>query len=146
MMTMLPVSATAMLAPEMPISAFRNLVRSLPRANLTSLGMSGVWPSSTSLLKTSATCSLVMWMAGITMCDGRCSGELDDPLAQVGLAHLDAGLFQMGVEVDLLRGHGLGFDDALDAVLLRELENVLVHLGGIAGAENLGAAGLGVLA
>ena len=35
--TRLPVSATAMLAPVMPMSASRNLERSLPRANFTSL-------------------------------------------------------------------------------------------------------------
>ena len=112
MMTRLPVSATAMFAPVMPISALRNLVRSLPRANFTSLGMSGVWPASTSWLKTSATSSLVMWMAGITMCDGVWSGQLNDPLAQVGLADLDAGLLQVRVEVDLLRRHRLRLDDA----------------------------------
>ena len=71
MMTMLPVSATAIFAPEMPIPAVRNLPRSSLRASFTSAGMSAASRSFTSLLKISATCSLVRWMAGITMCDGR---------------------------------------------------------------------------
>jgi hypothetical protein len=70
-------------------------------------------------------------------------GKLNDPLAQVGLLHRNAGLFQMLVEMNLLRGHGLRLDDALDAALPREAENIVVYGLGIAGAENLGAAGLG---
>ena len=69
---MLPVSATAMLAPEIPMSAARNVGRSCSRATFTSLGMSEVRRSSTSLLKRSETSSLVMWMAGMTMCEGVC--------------------------------------------------------------------------
>ena len=46
--------------------------------------------------------------------------------------------------MDFLRGHRLRFDDALDAVLLREVEDVVAHLRGIVGAKDLGAAGLGV--
>ena len=57
--------------------------------------------------------------------------------------HLDAGLFQMLVEMNLLRRHRLRLDDALDAALLREAENVVLYGLGIAGAEDLGAARLG---
>ncbi len=74
---------------------------------------------------------------------GALAGKLNDPLAQVGLVHFNAGLFQMLVEMNLLRGHGLGLDDALDAALLREAEDVILYGLGIAGAEDLGAAGLG---
>ena len=65
-----PVSATAMLAPEMPMSASRNLERSSSRATLTRRGMSVESRSSTSLENRSETSSLVMWMAGMTMCEG----------------------------------------------------------------------------
>ena len=79
------------------------------------------------------------------MCDGVCFGQLHDPLAQIGLADFDAGFFQVGVEVDFLRRHRLRFDDALHAVLLREVENVLADFGGIVGAKDFGAARFGLL-
>ena len=74
---------------------------------------------------------------------GPLAGQLNDPLAQIGFPHLDAGLFEVLVEMDLLRGHGLGLDDALDAVLLRQAEDVVLDRLRIVGAEYLGAASLG---
>ena len=37
--------------------------------------------------------------------------ELNDELAQIGLDHLKAGLLERFVQVNLLGGHGLGFDN-----------------------------------
>jgi hypothetical protein len=73
------------------------------------------------------------------------SRQLNDPLAQVGLADFDAGFFEEGVEMDFFRGHRLRLDDALHAVLLREVENVLPDLGGIVGAKDLSATRFGLL-
>ncbi len=142
--TRLPVSATAMLAPEMPMSASRNLGRSLARANFTSLGMSGVCPGSTSWLNTSVTSSLVMWMAGMTMWDGvwPASWMIHSPRS-VSATSMPP-LPQVRVEVDLLRGHGLGLDDPGHAPGLGQVQDVLPHLGRVAGAEHLGAPGLGL--
>ena len=39
--------------------------------------------------------------------------DLHDIFAEVGLDHLDAGCFQMGIQSDLLRDHGLALGDAL---------------------------------
>jgi hypothetical protein len=41
--------------------------------------------------------------------------DLDDVLAKIGLCHLDAGSFEMGVEADLLRYHGLALGDEAGA-------------------------------
>ncbi len=70
--TSVPVSATATFAPVIPRSACRNSSRSSRRATATRPGISGASFSFTSSEKTSATCSFVRWMAGITMCEGRC--------------------------------------------------------------------------
>ena len=141
--TMLPVSATAMLAPLMPMSALRNFGRSLPRANFTSFGISAAGPSSTLLAENLGNLLLGHVDGGHHHVRGRLAGKLDDPLAQIGLVHLNAGLFQVLVEMDFLRGHGLGLDDALYAAFLRQVQNVVLHGLRVAGAENLGAAGLG---
>src|ERR1035438_1294131 len=50
----------------------------------------------------------------------------------------------MLVEMNLLRGHRLRLDDALDALLSCEIQDVLAHLRGIVGAEYFCPAGLGV--
>ncbi len=76
----------------------------------------------------------------------RLSGQLNDPLAQVGFADFDAGFFQMRVEVNFLRRHRLRFDDVLTPFCLRQIEDVVADLGGIVGAKNFGAAGFGVAA
>src|SRR5581483_5435024 len=54
--------------------------------------------------------------------------------------HLDAGAFQMLVEVNFLRRHRLRLHDGLHAVLPREVEDVFADFGRIVGAEDLGAA------
>ena len=69
--TTVPVSATAKLAPVIPMSAWRNFSRSAFRA--TAVRTSG--SASNSALaarreKSSATCPFVLWMAGAMMCDG----------------------------------------------------------------------------
>ena len=75
----------------------------------------------------------------------RLVGELDDPLAQVRLVHLDAGLLEGLVQVDLLGGHGLRLHDALHALGLGKVEDVLLHRRGVGGPEHLGTTGLRVL-
>ena len=75
----------------------------------------------------------------------RLSCKLNDPFSQVGFAHLDTGSLEMLIEMNLFRGHGLRFHDALDAVHPGEIQNVLAHLGGIVGTKYLGPAGFGVL-
>src|ERR1035437_2385279 len=51
----------------------------------------------------------------------------------------------MLIEMNLFRGHGLRFHDALDAVLLGEIQDVLAYLGGIVGPKHLRPACFGVL-
>ena len=51
----------------------------------------------------------------------------------------------MLIEMNLFRGHGLRFHDALDAVLSGEIQDVLAHLGGIVGTKYLRSAGFCVL-
>ena len=50
----------------------------------------------------------------------RFAPDLHDILAEIGLDHLDAGGFEMGVEPDLLRHHGLALGDELGARLAAE--------------------------
>ena len=63
-------------------------MRSLPRANFTSFGMSGFWPSSTCSLKTVGDFFLGHVDGGHDHVRRRLSGELNDPLAQIGFAEL----------------------------------------------------------
>ena len=53
----------------------------------------------------------------------RLAPDLNDVLAEVGLRHLDAGCFEMGVETDLLRHHGLALGDEASAGVLAEPEH-----------------------
>ena len=76
---------------------------------------------------------------------GGLAGQLDDPLAQVGFLHLEPGLLEEAVEMDLLAGHGLGLDHGADVVVAGHLEDVLAHPGRVVGTEHLGAVRLGVL-
>ena len=95
MMTRLPVSATAMFAPVMPMSALRNFVRSFAAGELHQLRDVGRL----------ARFDLFAEDVGdlfLGHVDGRhhhvrrgLAGELNDPLAEVGLADLDAGLLEM---------------------------------------------------
>ncbi len=106
--------------------------------------MSGVWPSSTWSLKTLGDLFLGHVNGRHHHVRRRLLGELNDPLAQVGLADLDARLLQVGIQMDFFRGHRLRFDDALDAVFLRQVEDVVAHLRGIGGAKDVGTACLGI--
>ena len=142
--TSVPVSATATLAPVMPMSAARNFCRSSRRATATSAGMSAASSSLTSLREDPGHLLLRHVDGGHHHVRGALAGQLDDPLAQVGLRHLDALLLEEGVEVHLLGGHRLRLGDALDPVLLAEPGQVLLHLGGVGGPEDLGP-GLGGL-
>ena len=76
---------------------------------------------------------------------GGLTGQLDDPLAQVGFLDLETGLLEVAVEMDLLAGHGLGLDHRADVVVAGHLEDVLAHPGRVVGTEHLGAFRLGVL-
>src|SRR5271169_2120926 len=51
----------------------------------------------------------------------------------------------MLVQMDLFRGHRLGFDDILDTLFFAEIRNVVLRLLRAVCSENLGAAGLGRL-
>ncbi len=69
--TTVPVSATAKLAPVMPMSAWRNFSRSRTRAAAVSTSGSAAscFPATAEI--SSATWPFVLWMAGAMMCDGR---------------------------------------------------------------------------
>ncbi len=62
--------------------------------------------------------------------------QLDDPLAQVGVDHLDVVLFQKRIEMTFFGQHRLALDDALYAVLLKDLEDNPIVLFGIFGPMN----------
>ncbi len=70
---------------------------------------------------------------------GPLPSELDDPLAQVGLTHRDTRLLQVPVQVDLLGGHRLRFDDDLRALFAGHVQDVFADLLRIVGAVDLGA-------
>ena len=70
--------------------------------------------------------------------------QLDDPFAQVRLHHLKSGFFQVVVEEGLLRGHGLGFEDFLDAIVPGDAGDDLVGLQGGGGQVDLDPGGLGL--
>ena len=106
-MTRVPVSATAMFAPVMPISALRNFVRSLPRANFTSLGISGGWPCFNLFAENVGDLFFGHVNRRHDHVRGRLPGELNDPLAEIGLADFDAGFLEERIEVNLLRRHRL---------------------------------------
>ena len=143
--TSVPVSATAMLAPEIPMSASRNVGRSSLRATFTRRGMSVASRSSTSLLKISATSSFVRWIAGITMCEGRwpASWMIHSPRS-VSLTSMPASVEGL-VEVDLLGGHRLRLRDLLHALLAGEVDDVAADLLGALQEDDLRAARLGLL-
>ena len=68
--TTVPVSATAKLAPVIPMSAWRNFSRSWTLAAAVSTsGSAASRRPATSEIR-SATCPLVLWMAGAMICDG----------------------------------------------------------------------------
>src|SRR5918994_1102134 len=57
-------------------------------------------------------------------------GQLDDPLAEVGLDHRGARGLERAVELDLLGGHRLGLGDPRGAVALHDLDHVAAGGGG----------------
>jgi hypothetical protein len=63
-------------------------------------------------------------------------GELDDPLAEVGLPHADAARLEVRVEVDLLGRHRLRLHDPPHAARAAEAQDVVPHLRRIGGAED----------
>ncbi len=69
--TIVPVSATAKLAPLIPMSAARNFSRSCPRAAAVRTSGSAASGSRATAEISSATWPFVLWMAGAMMCDGR---------------------------------------------------------------------------
>ena len=72
--------------------------------------------------------------------------ELDDPLAEIGLGHLEPLVFQGVVEQGLLGGHRLRFDDFFRAGLLSDPGDDIVGRGTIAGEMDPHAGSLGVSA
>ena len=68
--TMVPVSATAKFAPVMPMSAWRNFWRSSALAILVNASGSAATGRFSSFANSSATCPLVLWIAGAMMWDG----------------------------------------------------------------------------
>ena len=120
---MVPVSATAKLAPLMPMSARANFSRSRRRPACASDGRI-VRQCFAGVFRQDAGDAL----AGVM--DGRgdemrrpFAGQLDDELAKVGLRYLQAGRFQRRIEMHFLRGHRLRFDDALAFRFLGDLQN-----------------------
>jgi hypothetical protein len=75
---------------------------------------------------------------------GSVTGELRDPLPQVRLDDLEAGvvLLQTPVQLDLLRRHALGLGDHLRALLLREVPYVADDVLTVGGEEDVAAARL----
>ncbi len=71
-MQTLPVAATPKLPPEMPMSAWRKPLRSTRRASAAMRGASATSSSVAWSLarKSRATSCRLLWMIGITMCDG----------------------------------------------------------------------------
>ena len=68
--------------------------------------------------------------------------KLDNPLAQIGIYHLDSVLNQVRIQVAFLRQHRLAFDDARSALLLNNIENNGVVLRRISGPVHMHAIGL----
>ena len=71
--------------------------------------------------------------------------ELLDPLAQVGLDHLDAVRLQRGVQLDLLRDHRLALDDMVNPVAAAEVQHVALAAAASVGAVDVDAPRLGGL-
>ena len=76
---------------------------------------------------------------------GALVAQLDDPFAKVGLIDDDAFLLQGRVELDLLGGHGLGLDHALDVVLLGDAHDDAVGVLRVGGAMHMDTELFGVL-
>ena len=68
---------------------------------------------------------------------GRLAGQLHDPLAQIGIDHLDAVPFEKRIEMALLGQHRLAFDEPPHAVPLKNLQHDLIVLGGVGGPMHL---------
>ncbi len=66
--------------------------------------------------------------------------QLQDVFAQIGLHCLDAGVFQMSVEMNLLGGHRFGFDDDLHTAFAGEVQDERRRLGPVLGPDHLAAA------
>src|ERR1700737_2198161 len=73
---------------------------------------------------------------------GAFAAQLDDIFAEVGLDHLEAGLLEGRVEREFLRGHRLALDHAFGAAFAGDFQDIVAHLGGICGDENLASVGL----
>ena len=58
---------------------------------------------------------------------GALAAQLDYPFAEVRLADAEPRLFEMGVEADLLRRHGFGFDDVFHAAFGGDARNRLAR-------------------
>ena len=70
----------------------------------------------------------------------RLAPDLDDVLAEIGLRHLDAGGFEMGVEADLFRHHGFALGDEARAGLLADLQDNVARVGGARRVMHLASA------
>ena len=80
--------------------------------------------------------------AGEDEMEGGLAPQLLDELPQVALHHAVALGLESGIEMDLLGGHALAFDDRLGTGCADDPEDDLARLGRIAGPVDLAAAGL----
>ena len=132
-----PVSATAKLTPVMPASAARKFSRRCCRRRL------GQVRADRSRLRSVPIVSWNSWrhffLASCGWPAARCgsggsSAELHDPLAQVGVDHLDAVLLEVRIEVALLGEHRLALDQpAGRRARCRMSSTICVVLGRVAG-------------
>ncbi len=56
------------------------------------------------------------------------TGQLDDPLAQIGLESFDSGVLESQVEMGLLARHALAFDHGLDTALFGQGTDVVIGI------------------
>ena len=117
--TIEPVSAMAKFAPEMPTSASANFCRSARRANWASACALGRQPLAGGLAQDVG--DLLGRKVNRRRDDVRrpMPGKLNDVFAEVGFDRFDAGRFERVIEMNLLAGHRLRFDD-LRRLPLRE--------------------------
>ena len=136
---MVPVSATAKLAPLMPMSAALELLTQHPPACLGQRHRV-IGQRLAQVLGQDAGDAL----AGVVHGGGDqvrrpFAGQLDDELTKVGLDDLQAGRFQGGVQVHFLRRHRLGFDDPLAAGVPGDVEHDAPGVLGRGGVMDLAA-------
>ena len=137
-----PVSATAKFTPVRPASALQELLAQVAAGRLGQvLGVGGALRRCPACSwKSSPISSFFRWMAGRTMWLGGSSRQLHDPLAEVGVDHLDAAGLEVRIEAALLGEHRLALHHPGDAARRQDAEDDRVVLGGVAGPVDLAPA------